>query len=84
MKSGSNRTSGFFILSESFDRSMFIDSFVKFFVTGELGMGVQPSFEIVHSKEMKKNAVIDLVASRNKDGPSVSSGVEIGIDVISP
>lgn len=82
MKSCVDRTGGVFVVSESFDHPMFKNTFEKFFATNEkneLNMGFQSSFEIIASREVKIAGVIGPVASLNKEGPSVSTEMEIGI-----
>lgn len=82
MKSCVDRTGGVFVGSESFDHPMFKNSFEKFFDTDEtnqLRMGFQSSLDIISSREIKIAGVIGPVASLNKDGPSVSTDMEIGI-----
>lgn len=82
MKSCVDRTGGVFVVSESFDHPMFKNTFEKFFATDEnnqLTMGFQSSFEILASREVKIAGVIGPVASLNKETPSVSTEMEIGI-----
>lgn len=82
MKSCVDRTGGIFVVSESFDHPMFKESFEKFFSTDEsnqLPMAFQASFEIIASREVKVAGVIGPVASLNKESPSVSTEMEIGI-----
>lgn len=82
MKSCVDRTGGVFVVSESFEHPMFKNTFEKFFATderGQLMMGFQASMEILASKEVKIAGVIGPVASLNKEGPSVSTEMEIGI-----
>lgn len=82
MKSCVDRTGGVFVVSESFDHPMFKSTFEKFFATDDmeqLMMGFQASMEIVASREVKVAGVIGPVASMNKEGPSVSTEMEIGI-----
>ncbi|PXF40314.1 Protein transport protein SEC23 [Gracilariopsis chorda] len=82
MKSCVDRTGGVFVLSESFEHPMFKNSFEKFFATdatNQLAMGFQSSLDIICSREIKIAGVIGPVASLNKDGPSVSTDMEIGI-----
>lgn len=82
MKSCVDRTGGVFVQSESFDHPMFKNTFEKFFSvddTNQLMMGFQASLDIVTSREVKIAGVIGPVASLNKEGPSVSNDVEIGI-----
>ena len=82
MKSCVDRTGGVFVGSESFDHPMFKETFEKFFSTdqnNQLPMGFQSSMEILTSREIKIAGVIGPVASLNKEGPSVSTEMEIGI-----
>ena len=82
MKSCVDRTGGVFVGSESFDHPMFKNTFEKFFATDEsnqLTMGFQSSMEIMTSREIKIAGVIGPVASLNKEGPLVSTEMEIGI-----
>lgn len=82
MKSCVDRTGGVFVVSESFDHPMFKNTFEKFFSTDEsnqLSMGFQASLEILTSREVKIAGVIGPVASLNKESPSVSTEMEIGI-----
>ncbi|KAI0561480.1 vesicle coat complex COPII subunit Sec23 [Gracilaria domingensis] len=82
MKSCVDRTGGVLVISESFEHPMFKNSFEKFFATDEtnqLTMGFQSSLDIITSREIKIAGVIGPVASLNKDGPSVSTDMEIGI-----
>lgn len=82
MKSCVDRTGGVFVVSESFDHPMFKNTFEKFFSVDEdshLMMGFQASMEIIASREVKIAGVIGPVASLNKEGPSVSTEMEIGI-----
>lgn len=82
MKSCVDRTGGVFVMSESFDHPMFKKTFEKFFSTDEsnqLSMGFQASFEVLASREVKIAGVIGPVASLNKESPSVSTEMEIGI-----
>lgn len=82
MKSCVDRTGGVFVVSESFDHPMFKSTFEKFFSTNDanqLTMGFQASLEILTSREFKIAGVIGPVASLNKDSPSVSHEMEVGI-----
>lgn len=82
MKSCVDRTGGVFVGSESFDHPMFKNTFEKFFATddtNQLEIGFQASMEVVASREIKVAGVIGPVASLNKESPSVSTEMEIGI-----
>ncbi|KAI9638634.1 protein transport protein SEC23 [Dioszegia hungarica] len=81
MKSLTNATNGFMIISDSFITAIFKQSFLRTLVKddqGYLKMGFNGTFEVLTTKELKISGVIGHVISANKKSPSVGE-TEIGI-----
>ncbi|BEI90877.1 uncharacterized protein CcaverHIS019_0309470 [Cutaneotrichosporon cavernicola] len=81
MKSLSNATNGFMVISDSFMTAIFKQSFLRTFAkddSGFLKMGFNGTFDIQTTKELKVSGVIGHVISANKKSPCVGE-TEIGI-----
>lgn len=81
MKSLSNYTNGFMILSDSFQTSIFKQSFQRIFnkdAEGHLQMGFNATFDVQTTKELKISGLIGHAISANKKSASVGE-TEIGI-----
>jgi protein transport protein SEC23 len=81
MKSLSNYTNGFMILSDSFQTSIFKQSFQRIFnkdADGHLQMGFNATFDVQTTKELKISGLIGHAISANKKSGCVGE-TEIGI-----
>ncbi|RSH95677.1 GTPase-activating protein S23 [Saitozyma podzolica] len=81
MKSLSNATNGFMIISDSFITAIFKQSFLRTLNKDEEGylkMGYNGTFEVLTTKELKISGVIGHVISANKKSACVGE-TEIGI-----
>ncbi|GFZ46460.1 Protein transport protein SEC23 [Saitozyma sp. JCM 24511] len=81
MKSLSNATNGFMIISDSFITAIFKQSFLRTLNKDEEGflkMGFNGTFEVLTTKELKISGVIGHVISANKKSACVGE-TEIGI-----
>ncbi|WWD15644.1 protein transporter SEC23 [Kwoniella shandongensis] len=81
MKSLTNATNGFMIISDSFMTAIFKQSFLRTLGKDEQGylkMGFNGTFDVLTTKELKISGVIGHVISANKKSASVGE-TEIGI-----
>ncbi|RKP05713.1 protein transport protein SEC23, partial [Thamnocephalis sphaerospora] len=81
MKSLCNYTGGNMVLSDSFNTSIFKQSFQRVFqkdAAGHLDMGFNASLDVITTRELKVCGLIGSAVSLNKKGPSVGE-TEIGI-----
>lgn len=80
MKTCATKTGGFLIMADSFNTSIFKQSFQRIFsqTDGVLNMGFNANMEVLTTKEMKVCGVIGPCVSNNKKSPSVGE-TEIGI-----
>ncbi|XP_061997702.1 protein transport protein SEC23 C [Rosa rugosa] len=77
LKIAVERTGGLVVLAESFGHSVFKDSLIRVFQSGdhELGLSSNGIFEINCSKDVKVQGIIGPCASLEKKGPLVSDTV---------
>jgi protein transport protein SEC23 len=81
MKSLSNSTNGFMVISDSFMTAIFKQSFLRTFATddkGYLKTGFNATFDVLTTKELKISGVIGHAISANKKSACVGE-TEIGI-----
>ncbi|ORY92768.1 hypothetical protein BCR35DRAFT_286137 [Leucosporidium creatinivorum] len=81
MKSLANYTNGYMILADSFNMSLFKQSFQRVFVkdeNGDLQMGFNATFDVQTTKELKVSGLIGHAISANKKSAWVGE-TEIGI-----
>ncbi|TXT08792.1 hypothetical protein VHUM_02920 [Vanrija humicola] len=81
MKSLSNATNGFMVISDSFTTAIFKQSFLRTFAKDDQGflkMGFNGTFDVLTTKELKISGVIGHVISANKKSHCVGE-TEIGI-----
>lgn len=81
MKSLTNNTNGFMVISDSFTTAIFKQSFLRTLGKDENGflqMGFNGTFDVTTTKELKISGVIGHVISANKKSASVGE-TEIGI-----
>ena len=78
MKSLTSNTNGFIVLSDSFNSSVFKQSFTRLFVKdneGFLKMGFNATLEVQTSRELKVCGLIGPATSANKKAPCVGETV---------